>query len=245
MNSTTPPPSDPGQDASLLRVGVRRRVLAGCLATASLLAGLGMLGFLAWEYLGTDIVAEHRQADLRADLRASWQYPTVPDVLGPQAADVTLGAADALIRIPRFGAGYEVPMIEGVRNSDLDHGIGHFPGTGPGQIGNFALAGYREVYAGPFHDMASLRPGDRVIVETADAVYTYRLDTDPNDLVVPLSQSWVTDPVPVPPRGAAPPGMPVADSTTRALITLATCSELFHRDSRMVTFGHLVSVTPK
>ncbi len=165
-----------------------------------------MLGFLAWEYLGTDIVAEHRQADIRADLRASWQYPTVPDVLGPQAADVTLGAADALIRIPRFGSGYEVPVIEGVRDSDLDHGIGHFPGTGPGQIGNFALAGYREVYAGPFDDMASLRPGDRVIVETADAVYTYRLDTDPNDLVVPLSQSWVTNPVPIPPKGAGTAG---------------------------------------
>jgi sortase A len=247
MNSTTPLLSDPAQDASPPRVRVSRRVLAGCIAAASLLGGLGMLGFLAWEYLGTDIVAEHRQADIRADLRASWQYPTVPDVLGPQAADVTLGAADALIRIPRFGSGYEVPMIEGVRDSDLDHGIGHFPGTGPGQIGNFALAGYREVYAGPFDDMASLRPGDRVIVETADAVYTYRLDTDPNDLVVPLSQSWVTDPVPIPPEGTAPPGMLVSDSTdpTRALITLATCSELFHRDSRMVTFGHLVSVTPK
>jgi sortase A len=247
MNSTTPPLPRPGQEARPPHVRITRRALWGCLATGCLLAGLGMLAFLAWEYLGTDLLAEHRQADIRADLRASWQYPTVPDVLGPQAADVTLGAADALVRIPRFGAGYEVPMIEGVRNADLDHGIGHFPGTGPGQIGNFALAGYREVYAGPFDDMATLRPGDRVVVETADAVYTYRLDTDPNDLVVPLSQSWVTDPVPVAPRGSAPPGMPVSASAepTRALITLATCSELFHRDDRMVTFGHLVSVTPK
>jgi sortase A len=99
----------------------------------------------------------------------------------------------------------------------------------------------------PLRHLPDLRPGDRVLVETHTERYVYVLDTDPNDLVVPLSQSWVTDPVPVPPKGAAPPGMLTSDTTdpTRALITLATCSELFHRDSRMVTFGHLVSVTPK
>jgi sortase A len=249
MNSTTPTGSGSAAEAPPpAGVRVNRRLVGWCAAVAFVLAGLGMLGFVAWEYVGTDVIAEKRQSDIRADLRASWQYPTVPDVLGPQAADATLGAADALVRIPRFGANYEVPMIEGVRNEDLNHGIGHFPGTGPGQIGNFALAAYRETHAGPFREIASLRPGDRVMVETAEAVYTYRLDTDPNDLDVPLSQSWVTDPVPVPPRGTpAPPGMPVSDSRepTRALITLASCSELFHRDDRMVAFGHLISITPK
>jgi sortase A len=57
----------------------------------------------------------------------------------------------------------------------------------------------------------------------------------------------VIDPVPVPPEGEAPPGMPSLPSTRprEALITLTTCSELFHTDNRMVAFGHLVTTTPK
>ena len=96
--------------------------------------------------------------------------------------------------------------------------------------------------------MPDLRPGDEVIVETADATYTYVLDTDPNDLNVPFTQNWVIDQVPVPPEGQSPPpGMPTFESTqpTEAIITLTTCSELFHTDNRLVAFGHLVSTTPK
>ena len=139
-------------------------------------------------------------------------------------------------------------MIEGVRDSDLSRGIGHFPGTGPGQIGNFALAGHRVTHGEPFRDLPDLRPGDEVIVETADAIYTYVLDTDPNDLVVSFTENWVLDSVPVPPEGEAPPGMPDFDSSStpdESIITLTTCSELFHTDNRLVAFGHLLSTTPK
>jgi sortase A len=227
--------------------GTSRGRLAGWLVGFVLLVtGLALLGYVGWEYYGTDVVSKHEQAKLRAQLREEWRYPTVGDVVGPGAPPI-LGQPDALIRIPRFGSDYEVPMIEGVRPGDLDSGIGHFPGTGPGQIGNFALAGHRVTHGEPFHDLPELRPGDKVVVETADATYTYVLDTDPNDLSVPFTQTWVTDSVPVPPDGEAPPGMPVTRSKTptRALLTLTTCSELFHTDSRLVAFGHLVSTDRK
>jgi sortase A len=227
-------------------IRVTRRLLSWCVALALVLAGLGMLGFVAWEQFGTGVVAEHRETDLRQQLRASWNDPTASVAPGAQAGP-TLGTPDALVRIPRFGSDYEVPVIEGVRNQDLSRGIGHFPGTAAGQVGNYALTGYQTTHGGPFKDLPLLRPGDRVIVETADAIYTYRLDTNPNDLIVPLTQSWVTNLVPVPPPGRAPPGMPRSRSAkpSRALITLATSAELFHRNQRMVTFGHLVSTTPK
>jgi sortase A len=89
--------------------------------------------------------------------------------------------------------------------------------------------------------MPDLRPGDRVLVETRRAVYTYVLDTDPNELVVPFTAGWVVQPFPVnPDRGVGPDP---ADG--RRLITLTTCSELFHTDNRMVAFGHLASVQQK
>jgi sortase A len=231
------PPASP-------EIRITPRFVSWCLGLALVVAGLGMLGYIAWEHVGTGVVAEHRQTSIRDELRASWQNPT--DAPSSQASP-TLGTPDALVRIPRFGPGYEVPVIEGVRYQDLSRGIGHFPGTAAGQIGNYALAGYQTTHGGPFKDLALLRPGDRVIVETAGAIYTYRLDTNPNDLVVPLTQSWVTDEAPVPPHGRGPAGMPRSPSgkPVNALITLASSAELFHRNDRMVAFGHLVSSRPK
>jgi sortase A len=231
----------------LLRRRGRGRLIGFCVALALLLTGVGLLAYVGWEYWGTDYVAKKEQKKIKEDLRERWENPTVADVIGPEAAAPAQGSPQALVRIPRFGTTYEVPLIEGVRDSDLSRGIGHFPGTGPGQIGNFALAGHRVTHGEPFRGMPDLRPGDEVIVETSDATYTYRLDTNPNDLIIPFTQGWVIDPVPVAPEGEAPPGMPTFNTTRprEALITLTTCSELFHTDNRMVAFGHLVSTTPK
>ncbi len=205
-----------------------------------------MLGYVGWQYYGTDIVSRRAQTEVKQEIRERWQHPTVADVIGPDVAPPQ-GSADALVRIPRFGSEYEMPLIEGVRDEDLARGIGHFAGAGPGQIGNFALAAHRVTHGEPFAAMPTLRPGDQVIVETSTATYTYELDTDPSDLVVSFTQTWVIDPVPIPPGDEAPPGMPTFESVqpTESIITLTTCSELFHTDDRLVAFGHLVSTTPK
>jgi sortase A len=254
MNSTSPSGSGDKPAGRRERARARLAALRGSGRSAVLfvgilcvLTGTAMLGYLGWEKLGSDVVASHRQSGVLADLEARWRIPTVDDVLGPQAAIAPLGTADAILWVPRFGPDYEVPIIEGVRGQDLAAGVGHFPGAGPGQVGNYALAGHRSTYGEPFRDLATLRPGDTVIVETAQARYTYQIDTNPNRLVVPLSQSWVIDPVPVAPGKQAPPGMPVFDSSepTEALITLTSSSEAFHQNDRMVAFGHLVSTDPQ
>ena len=102
------------------------------------------------------------------------------------------------------------------------------------------VAAHRITHGEPLRDMPSLRAGDTVLVETRDTVYTYELDTDPNDLVVDLHADWVLDARPVnpDPRGVqAGPGS--------RLITLLTCAELFHTENRMVAFGHLLRKHPK
>ena len=88
--------------------------------------------------------------------------------------------------------------------------------------------------------MPELRPGDEVIIETRDAIYTYVLDTNPNELVVSFENIWVVDPLPTNPQrgGVQPP----SQEPGQRLITLTTCSELFHTDNRMIAFGHLVEV---
>ncbi len=251
MNTTTPaePPeesAEPSRAAEQPRFPARRVSLIATLVLV--VTGASVLAYLAWQSYGTDFVAERHQESLRTQIRAQWAYPTVADVLGPLSTSTPLGSAEALIRVARFGADYEVPMIEGVRDQDLARGIGHFPGTDPGQVGNLAVSGHRVTNGEPFQDLPRLRPGDKVVIETADATYTYVMDTSPNDLVLPFTQSWVLDAVPVAPEGEAPPGMATFTDTEhprRALITLTTCSELFHPDDRLVAFGHLVTTSPK
>ena len=241
MNDTTTPvderrePADAEPTRGRRSTGRRISFWTGMLL---MVVGVSLLGYVAWQYYGTNILSKREHAAIREDLREDWAQGDA--VTGGDAG--ALGTADALIRIPRFGDDFEVPVIEGVRDEDLSRGIGHFPfSAGPGEIGNYALAGHRVTHGEPFNDLPELRPGDEVIVETADATYIYVLDTDPNDLVIPFTDGWVVADVPIPPPGEVPPGMPVLDPdrATERIITLTTCSELFHTDDRMVAFGHL------
>jgi sortase A len=224
----------------------RKRVGITVFAVALIMTGIGILTYVGWEYYGTNIISkrEHERIDNRLD--AIWRYPTVADLLGPGTAPSS-GSANAVLRIPKFGNSYAVPIIEGVGASALAKGVGHFSGTGPGQMGNYALAGHRVTHGEPFARLNTLKSGDQVIVETAEATYTYVLDTAPRDLTVDFHQTWVVDAVPIAPKGEAPPGMPHLDpgSPTQALLTLATCSEIFHTDNRSIGFGHLVKTTPR
>jgi sortase A len=201
--------------------------------------GILMLGWFAWEYWGTNIVSHHQQQVQIHRLEEEWRNPTGPT---PERHDVPLGHASALIRIPAFGADYVMPVLEGVSDGVLAQGFGHFTGTAaPGGVGNYALAAHRVTHGEPLRHMPDLRPGDTVLVETRQAVYTYVLDTDPNRLVVPFTAGWVLEAAPVNPQagGVEPP------TGERRLITLTTCSELFHTDDRMVAFGHLTAVQQK
>jgi len=147
----------------------------------------------------------------------------------------------ALIRIPRFGEDYVMPVMEGVGDDVLARGYGHFEESAAmGEKGNFAVAAHRVTHGEPLRDMPSLRPGDEVIVETRDTIYTYELDTDPNALVVTFRDVWV---VASEPENPDPNGVQPADADR--LITLTTCAELFHTDDRMIAFGHLVDTDDK
>jgi sortase A len=207
-------------------------------------AGLALLGYVGWQFLGTNIVSERKQREAVVALERQWREEPAPSAAepdGPDAEEVKLGDATALIRIPRFGDDYVMPVFEGVADDVLAKGFGHFEDAAEaGGKGNYALAAHRVTHGEPLRDMPQLRPGDEVVVETRDAVYTYVLDTDPNDLVVTFEDVWVVGPKPVnpDPRGVAPKDHP-------RLITLTTCAELFHTDDRMIAFGHLVATETK
>jgi sortase A len=220
--------------------GVVRR-LTFWLGLLMLVAGLALLGYVGWQFWGTNWTSHRQQQAVTQDLRKEWSLPG--DTLKRQPQFVPKGKASALILIPKFGRTYVVPVLEGTSQDVLARGYGHFDDTAqPGQVGNYALAAHRVTHGEPLRRMPELRPGDKVIVETVSATYTYRLDTDPNKLIVSFTGTWVLGKDPKNPAGG---GVQPAQRPGQRLITLTTCSELFHTDNRMIAFGHLVKATSK
>jgi sortase A len=209
------------------------RILATFL-TLVLLVGAG---WFAWKYVGTNIVAKQRQGEMAVALADDWRDNRQGDATEDEIA---VGEAMAVLRIPRFGDDFEVPVVEGIDDSALTSGVGHFPDTQrPGQLGNFAVAGHRITNGQPFKDFPDLRAGDEVEVETRTHVYTYVLEGSGTSTIVDFTDIWVIQPVPEKAR-QRPSGRSRA-VPREALITLTTCSEIFHTDNRSVVFGHLVS----
>ncbi|MDQ6522132.1 class E sortase [Nocardioides sp. LHD-245] len=210
----------------------RRRVTfwLGCGLIA---AGLAVLGWVAWQFWGTNWQSQQRQGEVTRALESGWGD-------GQDVVRTEFGNATAIVRIPRFGKDFSVPVLEGSSDEVLAAGIGHMEDTEAGAVGNYVLAGHRVTHGEPFADLPSLRPGDEVIVQTRAATYTYVLDTGGEDLIVPFTQTWVLDDKPVNPSGGTQPPADIGDQ----LITLVTCSEIFHTDNRSVVFGHLVTSTP-
>lgn len=235
VTQTADPPR--GRRRTKPSLGRRLTVWVG---VAMMLVGVGMLGYVGWQFYGTNWTSQRAQAQVTDDLRTQWDAQAGQSEQAGQELEpayVPEGRASALIRIPRFGDDYVVPVLEGTTDEVLTRGYGHFTDSAhPGEVGNYALAAHRITHGEPLRRMPELRPGDEVIVETATTTYTYELTTDPNELVIPFTGVWVLDELPTNPGGGPQP----EQRPGQKLITLTTCSELFHTDDRMISFGVLV-----
>jgi sortase A len=220
----------------------RRVVIAIGVLMVTAAAVLG--GWLGWQTVGTNVVAHRAQDREVASTVQRWeradQVATTTIRRAPLPPPAT-GREAAVVRIPRFGASYAVPVHPGVGDDVLARGFGHFKVSAPpGGWGNYALAAHRVTHGEPLRRVLELRPGDEVLISTRNWTYAYRLDTDPRRLTVTTDGVWVVDVHPVNPdeRGVNP-------TSHMRLLTLVTCAELFHTDDRTVVFGHLVRRTPR
>jgi len=203
---------------------------------ALLVMGLICLGWVGYQYFGTNLVAQRAYRTEAQTVRATWTEQQKTDQAASSSLSPAPGAVIGLLRIPAWGAAYEIPILNGTAAAEVRKGVGHYASTAqPGQIGNFAVAGYRVTHGQPFARLLELESGDEVIVETRDAVYSYVLDEPPRQLTVSDTDTWVIAPVPGKPE--LKPNQP--------LITLTTCPDLFHSVKRSVGFGHLIRTERK
>lgn len=198
--------------------------------------GVLVLLFAAWQLWWTDVVSDREASRVVSTLED--EFARARGTTAPlPASGIPEGIGDdgafAIVRIPRFGADYARPLIEGTDRPVLAVGLGHYVGTaGPGQVGNFAVAGHRTTYGRPLHDVDRLRDGDRVVVETVGTVHVYEVTA--RDVVRPTDVGVIA-PVPDAP-GATP---------TQALITLTSCHPKYSATERFVVHGRLVESVPR
>lgn len=202
--------------------------LFGSIIAVLVLALLASGGVALQQYLISDVTSGNAAHKAVGALRQEWDSGA--------KQTVTTGRPFALVRIPRFGAGWEWPVTAGVSGSDISHSIGWYPrSASPGQVGNCALAGYRVTHGSPFARIDDLRPGDEMVIETATSTYTYVLDTAPVATTVRDDASWAL---------AAVPGHP-GELPSTAVLTLTTNQDLIRSHDRTVAFGHLTSAVAK
>lgn len=213
-----------------------RRVLRG-IGWLFLAAGAVVLLYLVYSLLFTNLQTEAEQSQLLEQWQlqvgpvrtgAEAPTPSAPAPVGP----VNPGAAMAVLQFVR--PGHPEPLVSadplfvvsGVRVGDLQRGPGHYPTTaGPGQPGNFAVAGHRTTYGAPFYHLDQLAPGDEVLVTDRSGVrYTYRIV---NERIVAPSDTSVLGPDPL--------------GTGRPTLTLTTCHPRFSNSQRLIVFAELVA----
>lgn len=187
--------------------------------------GLCLLGWFAWQYFGTNVVAKQKHAQITDATVAQWE-------------DGLDGGAVALLRVDRFGKDFEVPIVKGFDDEALASGVGMYEkASPPGEVGNFAIAGHRVTHGEPFRDFLELREGDLVEVETRTKVFVYRLENAGDSITVDFTVSWPLWKVPSPDSRGEP--------SKEAKLTMLTCAELFHTRNRNIVVGDLVETIDK
>ncbi|MEU3468620.1 class E sortase [Streptomyces sp. NPDC006687] len=220
------------------------RLLVRALSELCLTAGTLVVLFTAYVLLWTGVKADQAMDAERARLRDRWAAgspaaPAPPPASSPAPAPVSApqpypaGRAFAEMSVPRFGADWSKPVLEGTDTELLKKGLGHYPGTArPGGDGNFAVAGHRRTYGDPFKDLDALRPGDTVIIRDAGNLYTYTVRAEP--LRVLPTETGVVEPV--------PRRSPFA--TPGRYLTLTTCDPEWGHSHRLVVWAELTGTRP-
>ncbi|WP_404386369.1 class E sortase [Knoellia locipacati] len=203
------------------------RRTAGVVGELLMTLGVLVLLFVVWQLFWTDVVSDRAQAKSVTSLERKFaEAARTPEGPRDPAAAIE-GDAFAVVRVPRFGADYARPLVRGTSAAELARGLGHYVGTaGPGEVGNFAIAGHRTTYGKPLADIDRLRTGDEIIVETAEGENVYAVTS--HEIVRPW-ESEVIAPVPGEP-GARP---------TKAVLTLTSCHPKFSAKQRWVVHAEL------
>lgn len=200
--------------------------------------GLVMLLFVVYQIWYTNLLANRTVEHAAGSLLQTWDHDP-GGAAAPPVSAFEPGQGFAILYIPKLDV--KVPVAEGTNKSKvLDKGlVGHYgeeplkTGMPADAQGNFALAGHRNTHGEPFRFINRLVPGDKIVVETRDAYYTYEMTSQ-------LAQTSPTNVSVLQP-------VPVGSGFTSAgrYITLTTCTPEFTSTYRMIVWGRMTGERPR
>ncbi|MFJ5828072.1 class E sortase [Streptomyces sp. NPDC093089] len=218
------------------------RLVVRTFSELCLTVGTLIVLFVAYVLYWTGVQAGIAGAAQIDTLQREWAAAPLPVPVGaapaaPAPARVAPpyvpGKGIAVMYVPRLGADWKWPVLEGTGTAVLKKGLGHYAAAGRlGATGNFAVAGHRRTYGDPFKDFPRLRAGDAVVLTDGTTWFTYRIDRGPYRTVP--GDVAVVDPVPAK-SGFDGPGR---------YLTLTTCDPEWGSSHRLVVWAHLDATQP-
>ncbi|MCP3853832.1 MAG: class E sortase [Actinomycetia bacterium] len=152
-------------------------------------------------------------------------------LLTPEAVDALYPAdGEVLGRLFIPAIGVDKFFVEGTSVGDLKKGPGHYRSSPlPGQPGNASIAGHRTTWGQPFHDVDKLQPGDDIVVETLQGIFTYRVMAQDDGEGGELGHHIVT-----------PRQIEVLNDFDDNRLTLTACHPKFSARQRIIVVAELV-----
>jgi sortase A len=178
---------------------------------------------VAYQLWGTGLAERQAQDKLKSQF-VTTTVPTTPTKaptttlapVPPKTGDVVAQIIIESIKVDKF-------VVAGVGYKELEKGPGLFTGSPlPGQLGNVAISGHRTTFGAPFSRLDELVTGDRIVMKTSHATFTYLVSSAPK-VVKPTDVDVI--------RTIDP---------TRATLTLITCHPKWTSDKRLVISAELL-----
>lgn len=196
------------------------------------LALIGICGIAWWtlSVFGSGGEQDSLAAEATQVERVWDEAPAKGTVKIEEPDDYKPGDVVGVLKVPAWGEKASFLIVNGTRDEDLRRGVGKYPeSVSPGQVGNLAIAGHRSGSVQPFRRLLDLKEGEKVIVRTKQATYTYKVTSRATKTTLKAADGgWVVH------------NPEVDEAKTKATITLTTCTHLYRSDDRSVLFGELV-----
>lgn len=237
------------EEASLVPVTPRRRIMDRVLLGVEVLAVVGIIGVLMSGFgllqdLNREVAAAlnpatptptplvmavvlpsgHTPPDAQGNTRPN--ETEIPEHLRPMVQSLENlpappSSASQAIRIQIPSLKVDAPIVQGDGWEQLKKGVGqHIGSADPGVDGNVVLSAHNDVYGEIFRYLDRLQPGDQVILYTQERQYTYVVD---RTVIVKPTQVEVM--------------APTADPT----VTLISCYPYLVDKDRIVVFAKLLN----
>lgn len=135
-----------------------------------MIIGVCIIGYSIFQIVSSNVEQEKSLAKAKELIELNENDPTLKDYTHIDY-EANKGTEVGILQISKIDA--ELPIIEGVDEEELRHGVGHYPGTAfPSESDQVVLSGHRDTV---FTRMGELEVGDIMTVQMEYGKFQYEI----------------------------------------------------------------------